>query len=129
MKANTQEWLNFAKADLVGCERMLDNEFLSSIVAFHSQQAVEKCFKAVIEEMNLAVPRIHSLLRLYKIISDFLKTPIDKQELLFIDDIYTQSRYPGEIGFIATGKPTLQDAKEFYEIALKIYEEISKQFE
>ena len=52
MKASTQEWLDFAKADLLNCERILDDEFLTSIVAFHSQQAIEKCFKAIIEELN-----------------------------------------------------------------------------
>jgi len=41
MKASTQQWLDFAKADLLNCDRILDDEFLSAIVAFHSQQAVE----------------------------------------------------------------------------------------
>ena len=73
MKASTQEWLDFAKADLHNCERILDDEFLTSIVAFHSQQAVEKCFKAMIEEKNLAVPHIHSLIRLYEDNRKFFK--------------------------------------------------------
>jgi HEPN domain-containing protein len=50
MKISTQQWLDYAKADLINCERILDDEFLTAIVAFHSQQAVEKCFKALIEE-------------------------------------------------------------------------------
>jgi len=50
MKISTQQWLEFAKADLVNCERIFDDEFLTSIVAYQSQQAVEKCFKALIEE-------------------------------------------------------------------------------
>jgi HEPN domain-containing protein len=129
MNARTQEWLDFAKADLLNCERILDDEFLTSIVTFHSQQAVEKCFKALIEENNLPVPRIHSLLRLYEITSKFLKLSIGEQELLVIDEIYTRSRYPGEIALIPTGKPSLEDAKGFYEIARKIYDNVTKQLE
>ena len=129
MKASTQEWLDFAKADLLNCERILDDEFLGSIVAFHSQQVVEKCFKAIIEEKNMNVPHIHNLIRLYEIIESFLSVTFDKKGILTLDNIYTRSRYQGEIGLIPTGKPTLQDAKRYYEIARKIYEEVTKQLE
>ena len=38
MKAITQEWINFAETDLRACEKMIDDKFLTNIVAFHSQQ-------------------------------------------------------------------------------------------
>ena len=41
MKASTQQGLDFAKADLINCERIIGDEFHRAIVAFHSQQAVE----------------------------------------------------------------------------------------
>lgn len=126
MKASTQQWLDFAKADLLNCDRILDDEFLAAIVAFHSHQAVEKCFKALIEEKNLTIPRIHSLIRLYNIIESFLEQPFEIRDLLSLDSIYTSSRYPIDIGMIATGKPTQQEAKEFYESAKKIFDEITK---
>ncbi len=126
MKASTQQWLELAKADLLNCERILDDEFLTSIVAFHSQQAVEKCFKALIEEKNLTVPRIHSLIRLYNIIEDFLERPFEIRIILALDSVYTSSRYPSDIGMIATGNPTLQEAREFYESAMNIFDEITK---
>ncbi len=47
MKQATSNWLNFAKADILNCEKIIDEEFLTNIVAFHSQQAVEKSFKAL----------------------------------------------------------------------------------
>jgi HEPN domain-containing protein len=53
-----KEWLDFAKADILDCERIIDADFLTNILAFRSQQAVEKCFKAFIEENNVVIPRI-----------------------------------------------------------------------
>lgn len=126
MKESTQQWLDFAKADLINCERILEDEFLTTIVAFHSQQVVEKCFKALIEEKGLSIPRIHSLIRLYQVVEGFLENPIEPRELLALDSVYTSSRYPSDIGMIATGKPTPQDAKEFYESAKIIFDAITK---
>jgi hypothetical protein len=45
MKPGTQQWLDFAKADLINCERILEDEYLTSIVAFHSQQVVENVLR------------------------------------------------------------------------------------
>ena len=126
MKASTQQWLEYAKADLINCERILDDEFLTAIVAFHSQQAVEKSFKALIEEKDLTIPRIHSLIRLYTIIESFIDQPIDTRDLLAFDSVCISSRYPSDIGMIATGKPTQMEAKEFYESANRIFEIIKK---
>jgi HEPN domain-containing protein len=42
----TKEWLYFAYSDILTCERILYDEMLSNIVAFHAQQAIEKSFKA-----------------------------------------------------------------------------------
>jgi HEPN domain-containing protein len=126
MKISTQQWLDFAKADLLNCERILDDDFLTAIVAFHSQQAVEKCFKALIEEKNLTIPRVHSLERLYSVVEIFLDQPFETRELLAFDSVYINLRYPSDIGMIPTGKPTPLDAKEFYESAKKIFDAISK---
>src|ERR1035437_2782588 len=126
MKTSTQQWLDFAKADLLNCERIIDDDLLTAIVAFHSQQAVEKCFKALIEEKNLTIPRIHNLVRLYSVIEGFLEQPFETRELLAFDSVYINSRYPSDIGMIPTGKPTKQDAKEFYESSKRIFNEISR---
>ena len=37
MKDTTQQWLNFVEADLRTCEKLLEDDFLTNIVAFHSQ--------------------------------------------------------------------------------------------
>ena len=49
MKASTRQWLEFAQTDLRSCENNLHDEFVTNVVAFHAQQAVEKAFKALIE--------------------------------------------------------------------------------
>ena len=59
MKTITQEWLDYAKADIIVGKNSLSDEFLTNIVAFHCQQTIEKCFKAIIEENNLQFKRIH----------------------------------------------------------------------
>ena len=116
MKTSTQQWLDFAKADLLNCERILDDDFLTAIVAFHSQQAVEKCFKAFIEEKNLTIPRIHSLVRLYSVIESFLDQPFETRELLAFDSVYINSRYPSDIGMIPTGNLPFRMPKSFTKV-------------
>ena len=126
MKPSTQQWLEFAKADLINCQRILEDEFLTTILAFHSQQVVEKCIKALINEKDLDIPRIHNLVRLYQVVESFLKNPIEIRELMALDSVYTSSRYPSDIGMIASGKPTRQDAMALYESAKRIYESITE---
>jgi len=121
MKATTKNWLDFAQADLMNCEKIKDESFLTNIVAYHSQQAVEKAFKAIIEEKGMTIPRVHSLQRLYDIVKQFINTEIDTSELALLDNVYTSMRYPGEIGMIETGKPSKKEAGDLFEIAKRIY--------
>jgi HEPN domain-containing protein len=50
MKKVTEEWLKAAKDDLNVIEKIIDYDYLSNIISFHSQQVIEKVFKAVISE-------------------------------------------------------------------------------
>jgi hypothetical protein len=36
MKTLAKQWLDYAQADLLACEKLLDDDFLTNIVAFHS---------------------------------------------------------------------------------------------
>lgn len=129
MKISTKHWLEFGKADLLNCEKILDDVFLTNIVAFHSQQAVEKCFKALIDEKDLTIPKVHNLIRLYDLIEIYLVHPIDTIALLSLDNVYISSRYPGDIGLVESGKPTLQEARGLYESAKNIFDTIVKLLE
>jgi len=77
MKPTTRQWLDFAKVDLITCQSILSNEFLTNIVVFHAQQTVEKCFKAIIEENGGSISRIHDLTRLFHIAKSFITFDID----------------------------------------------------
>jgi HEPN domain-containing protein len=55
MRAKTKQWLEFAQTDLRSCENNLNDEFVTNVVAFHAQQAVEKTFKALIEEKGIRI--------------------------------------------------------------------------
>ena len=74
----------------------------------------------------MKVPKEHSTIKLYGLVKDTLKTDIDYDLLTDMDDLYINSRYPSDFGLMPQGKPTLENAKEFYEFALKVYEEVGE---
>ena len=53
MKEISQHWLNSANDDLKIITKIIDDSSLTHQVAFHAQQAIEKSFKAVIEEKEI----------------------------------------------------------------------------
>lgn len=122
MKDTTQQWLNLVKTDLRTCEKLLDDDFLTNIVAFHAQQVIEKCFKAIIEEEGLQLPRIHTVVRLYGSVSTLITFPVDSVLLQIADTVYTTSRYPSDLGLVPEGKPSKELAVRLYEFAKYIYE-------
>ncbi len=123
MRKFTKEWLKAANDDLLIIEQIISIKDLTHMVAFHSQQSIEKTLKALIEEYEIDIPKIHKLIKLNKILED--KIIIDNETLLErLDELYIDSRYPGEMGLLPHGKPTLEDAKEFYEFALYISDKV-----
>lgn len=76
-------------------EKIIDDDNLTSIAAFHSEQALEKCFKAILCEQDLDI----------------------------------DSRYPVDFGLLPNSKPTILQAKEFYEFTKSIYEKIKARLE
>jgi HEPN domain-containing protein len=124
--ANTQskEWLKSAYSDLRSIKYIIKDDFLTHVVAFHSQQAVEKTLKAVIEYKNKRVPRVHKLQNLiHRIDIDIV---FEESILETLDELYIDSRYPGDIGLLPHGKPTLNDAKAFYDFSQTLFEDICK---
>ena len=120
-----KEWIKAAYSDLVVIDEIIDNHFVTHMVAFHSEQAIEKCFKAILEKEGTPLQKIHDIRRIHKIIAD--KVPLSHEQintLLTINELYIDSRYPGDIGLLPHGKPTLQYAKKFYEFAQEIFEKI-----
>lgn len=56
MKKITEDWIKSAESDLLLIEEIITNQILTHIAAFHAQQAIEKGFKAIIEEYDLDIP-------------------------------------------------------------------------
>jgi len=56
MRKQVEEWLHFAEIDLLSARKLLEDAYLTQSAAFHIHQSVEKCFKALIENLNLRIP-------------------------------------------------------------------------
>jgi HEPN domain-containing protein len=65
-------------------------------VCFHSQQAVEKYFKALLHEMGLTVPRTHDLENLIDLLlpHDATLAPL-RRSLKTLTQFAVEYRYPG----------------------------------
>jgi HEPN domain-containing protein len=121
-KIQAIEWLKTAKDDLDNISYIINVEHLTNIVAFHSQQAVEKSFKSLMEYNKIAFVKTHNLEKLYKYIENFIE--VDYETLENVNELYIESRYPEDMGLLPNGKPTLKSAKEFYEFATIVFEKV-----
>lgn len=124
MKKITEEWLKSAGDDLRVIERISLDEHLTHMVAFHSQQCIEKSLKAVCEEFEIQVGKIHNLERLFEIVRDHLEIDPDPVLIPMLDKLYIDSRYPGDLGLLPEGKPTPEYSERFHNFAKNIYEKI-----
>lgn len=110
--------------DVKSATQLLHDESLASVVTFHCQQAIEKSFKAVLIENDREPQRIHDLLRLYKLVSEFIDPFEDIITLKIINEAYIDSRYPSDLGLLPDGKPTQKEATQFYEFAQLVFHTI-----
>lgn len=126
MKSITSDWMSAAYDDLELIREIIHNETLTNLVAFHSQQAIEKSFKAILEEYDGCVPRMHNLETLLPKVNRHIEFIDTEMELLEdLDKLYIDSRYPGDFGLLPNGKPTVDEANKFYELSLLIYKAVS----
>jgi len=54
MNTFAEEWLKSAQDDLITVQEIIDNELITNITAFHSQQCIEKCFKALLKGLFIS---------------------------------------------------------------------------
>ncbi len=123
MKSSTRDWLQAATDDLRVIARIDGDEHLTNMTAFHAQQCVEKCMKAVMEEKEIGVRRVHNLHKLFELCSPWLSLlDEDKDTVILLDKLYTDARYPGEAGLLPYGKPTTKQADIFLVFAKRIFD-------
>jgi HEPN domain-containing protein len=115
MKKQVKVWVDFADRDLLTVSEIIKNPELTNIAAFHCQQAIEKYFKAFLIEYEKPFHRIHNLLTLYGTIKEITDLRLDEDLLATINNVYSESRYPSEIGLFPDGSiPTIDTANRFY---------------
>jgi HEPN domain-containing protein len=51
---------------------------------------------------------------------------VDLDIIKRLDEVYTSTRYPSELGLLPSGKPTIQDAKELFDFAEEFYRNVEK---
>ena len=118
-------WLQYAKDDLRSAETLMKSS-IYNMVCFHSQQAVEKDLKAIIASYEKDIIRTHNLIRLYKICEDLHseKLLIEDDWLIFLNDVYIDSRYPADFGVLPGGQPNQNDATKALKYANSIFEKL-----
>jgi len=121
MKKQVENWILLADQDLCAAEILLkDHSPLTNIVAFHCQQAIEKYLKAFLVENDVPLVKTHDLIKLNGMIKEVKDLGIDSKKLIIINEVYVESRYPGELGLISDGMPTSEQAEEFIEYVKEI---------
>ena len=128
MKKATEAWLDFARRDLEAAKLLVEHEYVSNAVLFHSQQCLEKCLKALLEEADVRVPHIHSVVKLSSLLAEEagMSLSLNEDELDLVDAVYVDMRYPSGIGLLPSGFPTKEDAQRLVRIAEKAYSETAK---
>lgn len=129
MKDKVREWIELAGVDLSAAERLIEDESLASVASFHAHQCIEKSFKALIENNEQLIPKIHDLIRLYYEIKNLIKFNCDEDILDDLSRLYIDSRYPAMTGLTPYGKPSVDDAKIYLKSAEFIFSEIVKMIE
>ncbi len=124
MKSISAAWLSAANDDLILIQEIIRNETLTHMVAFHAQQAIEKSFKALLEEREGIVPRIHTLETLLAKITRYAVIDAELDLLEDLDKLYVDARYPADFGLLPDGKPTVVEAIAFNELAIYIHNKI-----
>lgn len=114
-------WLDYALDDLSSAEALLKADIFN-MACFHSQQVVEKLFKAFIASYDQVIPRTRNLIRLNAICEDLYnsKLGVEDEWLLFLNDIYIDSRYPADFGVLPNGQPNKNDALKAFDYAKAI---------
>ena len=121
-KEVAKDWLKSAKMDIKNIEYIINDEDLTPIASFHAHQIIEKSLKAYLEFKNQKIPKTHDLLLLSKKCGiNFDEDILDK-----MNELYIESRYPGDFGLMPYGKPTIKDTLEFFNFAKEVFKKIEK---
>ena len=127
MNPSTANWLEKAGEDLAVLQAIPIEANLTSGIAFHAQQCVEKSLKAVLCEKAQNIPRSHDLVFLYNRVRNLEPNwRLDGSILIELSTLYIESRYPGAFGMLPSGRPTVSDAQRFRFFAERVLQETDR---
>src|ERR1051326_7391627 len=97
MKKTTREWVKKAEQDYALARKGRRSKLpLHDGVCFHCQQCAEKYIKGLMEQLGLAVPKIHYLDVLLTALGPYHPTLRSlRRGLLFLSVFAVDTRYPG----------------------------------
>ena len=122
MKTKTElinSWMNKANKDLLSVQHELSfPDAVTETVCFHCQQAVEKYLKGYLISLGISFAKTHEIGELItKCENKDSEISVFKEEADKLTDYAIEIRYPDD-----WYEPTLEEAKEAFEIATKIKE-------
>jgi len=84
-------------------------------------------FKAVQEEYEIEIPKIHKLITLSGMVENRIPFLENFEMLKTLDALYIEARYPGELGLLPNGKPTREDSLRFFNFAKNFHDKTQNQ--
>jgi HEPN domain-containing protein len=127
MKKEVDEWLKYAEHDITTVSLIISDPALTQIMAFHCQQAVEKCLKAYLLENSKPIIKTHDLIKLYAMTKAVKDLGIDEIKLKAVNEVYVETRYPSDMGLLPNGIPTIEEVQKFFEFAQNVEKIIKKE--
>jgi HEPN domain-containing protein len=128
MNQTTKDWIIASEDDLLAARKLASEDRLTNVVAFHCQQCLEKCFKAVIEEQGKPSIKSHDLLRL-QLFAEIQLSETETILLGIINEVYIDARYPGDLGLMPHGKPTIAEVEQFIAFSEHLFIRLKNQLE
>ena len=107
MKPATNEWVSKAEGDFATAGREIRARKMPNYdaVCFHCQQCAEKYLKAILQENEMRIPKIHNLLELLAMILKFDGSyAFLKADLDVLEEFSVRYRYPGDTAEIEEAK-------------------------
>lgn len=123
IKDLVNKWIKKAENDLLTAERELSFEDpITQTVCFHCQQAAEKYLKAFLVHHQIYFAKTHKIMELLALCATVDASFTDQlQDADNLTDYAVEIRYPDVLL-----EPTIKDAKEAFEIALKVKQFVLK---
>ena len=113
---NFYKWQHRAEEDIRAMEEMLHKSGLPNPVCFHAQQAAEKYLKGFLVFHGVRFAKIHNLvLLLDKCMEIDSKFSQLKEDIVFLDTFYVETRYPGDFPEFS-----MKESEDAYVAAIRV---------